>query len=266
MTDIKLLFERVLETTAPPLTPAEQTLGAARRSVARRRAGGVAASALAACAVAAIVATPLALHSTAAPQVTAGDTPSVTPSVELSPTAEPTVPPATPFEQTLLSVLLANIPAGYTLPGAAVVYFDGSMNRVQGTQVNPDADGTVEYIASTDFYRGDEASSISVHVIVGPRAMPVVADLCSVAGPMHQGVDDGCQDITTSAGVPVRLSYSDKIPGRVYYAAVAYPGVTVYTQEAPFGGMLQQAPMVPPAFGPTGLAELAANPGFRPPA
>jgi hypothetical protein len=226
----------------------------------------VAASALAACAVAAIVATPLALHGSAAPRVTAGQTPPVTPSADVSPTAEPTVPPTTPFEQTMLSVLLANIPAGYTLPTAATVFFNGSMNQVQGTQVNPDTDGTVEYIASTDIYRGGEASSVSVHVIVGPRAMPVATDPCTVEGPRHQGVEEGCQAITTSGGVTVRLAYSDKIPGRVYYAAVAYPGVTVYTQDAPFGGMLGQTPMDPPVFGPTGLAELAANPDFRPPA
>jgi hypothetical protein len=264
MTDVKLIFERVLDAPAPPLTTAAQTLGAARRSMRRRRAGAAAASALGAFAVTVIVAAPMALHGSARQQVTPGATPSAIASVDLSPTAEPTVTAPIPFEQTVLSVLLASIPAGYILPAAGTVSFNGSLNQVQGTQLNRNLDGTVEYIASTDVYRGDQASSVSVHVIVGPGAMPVVADPCSVPGPMHQGLDEGCQVVTSSGGLPVRLSYSTTVPGRVYRAAVAYPGVTVYTQEAPFGGMLQQAPMDPPVFGPTGLPELAANPGFRP--
>jgi len=263
MTDVKLIFEQVLEAPAPPLTPAAQTLGAARRSVVRRRAVAATGSAFAAFAVAAIVATPLALHGHGAPPTTAGSA-GPAPTSALSPTAAPTT--ATPFDETMLSVLLASIPSGYTLPSAPTVFFNGSTVAVQVTQLNTDLDGTVEYIASTDVYRGDAASSVAVHVIVGPRAMPIGPDLCSLPGPMHQGDDLGCEVVFSSGGVPVRLSYDDKIPGRVYYAAVAYPGVTVYTQEGPFGGMLGQAPMDPPVFGSTGLVELAANPGFRPPA
>ncbi len=279
MTDVKQIFQRVLDTPAPPLTPAVTTLAVARRARQRRRTLTIAASCgAAAIAVAAVLAGPVMLRSNAGGVVDVGDPsigPTVNPTVATQPppTTDPTptgTATASPDDQAaqhaqaMLDLLIASLPSGYTVPETDTATCPGGPCQLRFAEASP-LDGGMYYLAGTDVYRGDAGSVVSLDVYVGTsELLPVLDHPCDGPAVRHQSSDEGCQEITTSTGAVARVSYAPKTAGRIYYASVAYPGITVVAREAPLGGMLQLSVMDPPVFDPQGLAELAALPELLP--
>jgi hypothetical protein len=177
--------------------------------------------------------------------------------------------PLTPEEhaQVMLGILLASIPPAYTLPDSPVVMrmIDGRVEpvEVQFTRVE-EIPGATLYTASTEAYLtgpyGVGAGTISISALVGSAAMPVVHDLCSVAGPPQPDTDIQCRIFTTDSGVRVR--YASTFGWRYVSAAVAYPGLTVFAVQTP--SETARWGLDQPILNPQPLAELVASPALKP--
>lgn len=176
--------------------------------------------------------------------------------------------PLTPEEhvQVMLGILLASIPPSFTLPDAPVVERSvrGRVEQVevQGTHIDAVAGATL-YTASTEAYRdgpyGVGASTISLSVLVGAGAMPVVDHPCGIPGPPQPDTDIACSVVTTASGTRVR--YASTSGWFFVSAAVAYPGVTVFAIQTPADGVRGTDE---PILSRQAIAELVATPALKP--
>ena len=168
--------------------------------------------------------------------------------------------------QVMLGILLASIPPRFTLPDSPVVTrtVDGRVEQVevQGTDIEA-VEGGTQYTASTEVYLdgpyGVGTGTITLSVLVGAGAMPVVEDPCSIPGPPQPDTDIECRVVTTESGARVRVAST--YGWRFISAAIAYPGVTVFAIHEPSGTV---RPSTEPALANRALAELVATPALKP--
>jgi hypothetical protein len=282
-TEMKDLFQRVLDDPGPPLAGTDRVLGAARRTARRRRAGtAVACSALAAVAVAgAAVGVPALAgaltptgHHAAGSGGTSGTTNSAPPTGGPSPDQSDVASqstPATPQGKAdrMLAALLAAVPAGYTTPTTDTASdANGQQYEVRGTQVMPTSqtgenNGKGWHLnASTDVYRGDQAGAVAVTVTDNDQPVPD-GDVCQLQI-QHQGSgEQSCQTVMVS-GTRVRVSVRDLGQyGKIWYATVFTDGWTTQVQEGQNGLRPGSALLATLPYTPQQLAQLAMNPAFQ---
>jgi hypothetical protein len=288
-TEMKDLFQRVLEDPGPPLAGTDRVLGAARRTARRRRAGtAVACSALAAVAVAGAAVgvpalagalTPAGHHAAgsggtsptgSASGATNSGPPTGGPSPSHSDVAHESIP-ATPQGKAdrMLAALLAAVPAGYTTPTTDTASdANGQRYEVRGTQVMPTSqtgenNGKGWHLdASTDVYRGDQAGAVAVTVTDNDQPVPD-GDVCQLQI-QHQGSgEQSCQTVMVS-GTRVRVSVRDLGQyGKIWYATVFTDGWTTQVQEGQNGLRPGSALLATLPYTPQQLAQLAMNPAFQ---
>ena len=180
------------------------------------------------------------------------------------PPPTPTADAGTERARAMLQVLVDHVPAGYTTPETEMIESaENGQVLVKQVQVLPTPDG-ISYHAGTDVYRGDQGGTLGVDALVGAGAVPVSDDVCGGPSLPHQGADENCHVLTASNGVKVRLSSSARGGSRIYFAQVAYPGVTVLVRQTLLGGLAQKAPLPGPFLSDRAFAELAALPTLKP--
>jgi hypothetical protein len=267
------LFERVLDTTEPPLPEAGQVI-AAGRAARRRRALGASATALAVVLLAAAGtagATGLLSGERSVPPqrgVARGYTPHPTPNVtHFLPSGRPHAggPDLPARAAQLLDTLTHAVPPGYTVPTTDLVRYGGLGYEVRGYTApagHPKADGSWRIDAHTDVYRDGRAGSLWVTWTNGVRH-PAAGSVCDATVPLrHTGTATRCS-VTSVRGVAVRLDEQDLPDGStVRYATAFGAGHWVTVSADQRGAAPGKAALPAPPLSGTDLARLVTGPSL----
>jgi len=277
MSEAKEIFQRLLDTPQPPLRDGGEVLAHAARSAQRRQTRLAVATGLAVVAV--LLPLVGVVSDSGHVDTTNSATPVLTPTISPT-TGEPTTAAAVPTNtwpqdfallDRMQATLLKHIPAGYDVPStdtAKGVNWNGETisYHPRGAQIRSMPDGSDAYTAFTELYLDGLVATLEVDTIVnGKSRLPMLADPCSAAGVAHQGLDTGCQTITTVGGLVARCTYRPAGDGNLYYASIAFADATVFVTQKFGSEELGPIPssLYKQVFTTAQLAEIAADPGFR---
>jgi hypothetical protein len=256
MTDVRELFDRVLEEPAPPLAPCSAVIGVARRR--RRRQRGALAVTCAAVAVGAVLVAPRFGLGGAAPD---GPADNRSAEVTSSQSADPDRVTGGIGIEDMYAALLAAVRGRVTLLHHAGEGW-ADLDRTTGGVG-----------AFADFHIGDRGGQLHAYLEPGPARAPR-GDLCDVPpiAEVMTGPETSCTTMWVG-DVPVRVSTkrtrppsSDLGTSATIHTAVRFvDGWAIVVWETPWVNDYSMPMLTTPTFSDADLADMAADPGFLPP-